>query len=388
MNRKIMKWCVFASAGLLAVAGCCFGNGDSKHGDLSEHGKPIRRGDVLAADGTSLAGIRPKPMDGTVIRTTIDRNLQQQLSTHVRAAYASNRAENAWGIIIKVQTGEILSMVSVPDVETNEFGEVLSDRNNALEMAFQPTTLMKPFTCAIAMNEGIVNADSVISQSDRLWRHGKDMTMRDRLPEPMTVTNALKRHADIVIGKLAVEIGKERLVEYVKKLGSGTKVLKGELPHESVGWIWPNKIFDDHLLPWIGIGGYFQVTPIQIAKAYATLANHGVEVVPYIISEIVDDNGRVLRRHAPDSSPEAIFSPEVADCIVAALPGGTPATTQMYKDRRFSYVDYVASYVGFFPASNPEYVTVVGLSRPKGEHTGMKVAFPIFAAMLPVLDEL
>ena len=75
---------------------------------------------------------------------------------------------------------------------------------------------------------------------------------------------------------------------------------------------------------------------------------------------------------------------------MAALPGGTPATAQMYqdKDRRFSHVDYVASYVGFSPASNPEYVTVVGLSKPKGEHMGMKVAFPIFAAMLPVLDEL
>ena len=300
MNRKIMKWCVFASAGLLAVAGCCFGNGDSKHGDLSEHGKPIRRGDVLAADGTSLAGIRPKLMDGTVIRTTIDMNLQRQLSTHVRAAYASNRAENAWGIIIKVQTGEILSMVSVPDVETNEFGEVLSYRNNALEMAFQPTTFMKPFTCAIAMNDGIVNADSVISQSNGQWKY-KDLVMRDRLTEPMTVTNALRRHADIAIGKLAVEIGKERLVEYVKKLGSGEKMLKDELPRERIGWIWPNDVFDRNNIPWLGIGRYFQVTPIQIAKAYAALANHGVEVNPYIISEIVDDKGSVLRNHKPNS---------------------------------------------------------------------------------------
>ena len=76
MNREIMKRGVFVSAVLWAVAGFCFECVDSKHGDLSEHRKPIRRGDVLAADGTSLAGIRPKPMDGTVIRTTIDRNLQ------------------------------------------------------------------------------------------------------------------------------------------------------------------------------------------------------------------------------------------------------------------------------------------------------------------------
>ncbi len=204
-----------------------------------------------------------------------------------------------------------------------------------------------------------------------------------------------------------MKLGNDRLYEYIRRLGFGTKT-GVELPGETAGLIRPVSKWQPGSIGSVPIGHEVGVTPLQMAAAYASVANDGVRVAPHLVREVRDAEGKTVARTEPES--HRVVSAETAQKLrrmmeevtligtakKAQLEGYTAAgktgTAQKIDPRTHAYsqTKYVASFVGFAPLENPSVVIIVVIDEAVGLHQGGQVAAPVFAAIanqvLPYLD--
>ncbi|MBR4937993.1 MAG: hypothetical protein IKZ22_03885, partial [Kiritimatiellae bacterium] len=255
-----------------------------------------RDGEIVRAAGRAEQIARATPVNGGSVTTTVVPSMQNILADALFKAVSSNRAETAWGIVLNVTNGAIAAMASWPTYDPMKSRDIKDGadyfRNNAAMMNFEPGGLMKPLTYAMALDKGLVTPDTGIDHGNGVWEYnGTKLHDVPGATGVLSVAKALAMRTEIGAGKVGHMMWKDRNIENILRLGFGRKVGGGTIYGEEAGIVWASNRYDTVTLTRLGLGRGLAVTALQIANAYATLANGGKTVAPHLVAKVVSTNG-------------------------------------------------------------------------------------------------
>jgi cell division protein FtsI (penicillin-binding protein 3) len=363
-------------------------------------GTPGERTVELGRDGQAIAGgvyDQRAPVPGWSIVTTIDRDLQYQAQAALEAAVIQQRARGGTVIVMDPRTGDVLAMASYPWFDPNAFEDArpAAIRNRAVTDAFEPGSTSKVITAAAAVQEGAIPLDLTLSVPWTM-RVG-EFTIHDANPHAvlrMTLGDVIARSSNIGAVQVANRVGPDDMATYLSQFGLGSETGVG-FPGESPGITVPFYRWDDVILATTAYGQGITATPLQMASVFATIANDGRWVRPRLVRARVDPEG--TRHDAAPSPTRRVVSVRTARIVSrmlafavehgtganAQVPGyqvaGKTGTARIPLGEALGYVEgeYLASFVGFLPARDPQVVIAAMLDRP-AQRYGSVAAAPLF----------
>jgi cell division protein FtsI (penicillin-binding protein 3) len=378
---------------------------------LERHFDPILRGQpgMLALErapgGLDIAsGMRElvPPTVGADLVLTIDREIQYAAERAVEAAIEEFNAAGASVTVLEVGTGEVLAMASAPLFDPNDRVDGDQDRwrNRPATDVFEPGSVQKTLTVAAAIEEGLVDRDSPIPVPYALQVGGKTFTDAYGHPDEVwPLYKVIERSSNTGSIHIAQQLGPETLERYLREFGYGRSTGSG-FPGESSGMLMPHETWWDTSLPTIAIGQGVAVTQLQLANAFATIANDGVAVTPRVVRGTVDEDGRLVPSNAGEDT--RVLSPETAAEVReileypingeqgtgtrAQIPGyrvaGKTGTARKADPDGPGYSSaFFGTFVGFAPADDPRLVVAVMLDEPQPIYGGL-VAAPVFREVM------
>ncbi len=350
------------------------------------------------ARGNSLSEGLSREIKGNNVILTIDEGLQYILEKNLDDAVLHWKAASATAIMMDPYTGEVLAMASRPTFDLNSPADVPAARrrNRAVTDCYEPGSTFKIVVGTAALEEGVVNPDTRLDCSaGYIEVGGKKVKDAHRLGV-LTFEEVIQKSSNVGTIKVGLRLGKERIYTYIKKFGFGEKT-GFDLPGEVSGWIRSPERWSGTSIGAISIGQEVAVTPLQVLRAYAAIANGGFLVKPHVVSEIRSPAGDVVYKAV--SEPDRIFSEKTTNTFRkilktvteeggtatgAAVDGnqvaGKTGTAQLIAPRtkRYSKDKFVSSFVGFVPADEPRIAMIVVIHEPKGSIYGGVVAGPVF----------
>lgn len=280
-------------------------------------------------------------------KTSIDREVQNALWDALVRYADTNDTGRAWGVVMDARNGAVRSIADTG---------FASESTDGVEcVCYEPGSVLKPFVAAIALDCGIAEVGTKYSTARDDKRYGNLPSDGGHVwPDEMTVGDALVKSSNAVFGKLACEIGQDRLYCGLRSFGFLEKPLSG----------CPKRPWDNAMMSRIGIGEGVVVTALQLARAYVILASEGVDVV---------GSNRVISAGTAKAicqTLERVASKEGtarrADVEGVRVAGKT-GTTQRLADGGPAEGLYHATFAGFFPAVDPKYVIVTTFETKRGE---------------------
>lgn len=338
-----------------------------------------------------------RPDAGMTVRTTIDRAIQRAAERALDGVVERHKPKAAFAVVIDVKTGDVLALANRPTFNPNALDtDPAPRRNHALQDAIEPGSVMKPFTIAAAIEEGLVNEFTAVDCEGGAYYIGRSRIRDDHPHGVVTATEVLKYSSNIGSAKQALAIGADKFIAHFEAFGFGEPT-GIDLPGERSGVMRdPAKIRPIELAT-TSYGQGMTVTGIQLAMATAALANDGKLMVPRIVSEVIDADGLPAWTMKPTVRRQAV-SPETARMVARMMvsvtePGGTATRAQVKgyrvagktgtaeKVENGTYGDgRIGSFMGFLPADRPEVAIVVSVDEPtEGSRYGGIVAAPAFA---------
>jgi cell division protein FtsI (penicillin-binding protein 3) len=336
------------------------------------------------------------PISGCSIQLTIDMNIQQivdeELATGVEAAKGSAGS----AVFMNPNTGEILAIANFPRYDPSDYTKYTFEdsRNRAITDVFEPGSTFKIVTASAALEEGIEKPnDMIFAENGKYTLHGKLVEDFER-EGWITFRRALEVSSNIAFSKIGMKIPPDKFYRYARDFGFGAPT-GIELPGEVQGDLEKPYEWSKISEPFMSFGYEVMVTSLQMAQAYAAIANGGTLMKPYIVGKVVDPNGDVIFRNSP-AVIRRVVSPEVAQTLTGLFVDvvehgtGTPArindllmagktgTAQKLVDGKYSKKFYHASFAGFFPVPNPVIVGFIMVDSPMNGYTGGIAAAPIF----------
>ena len=360
-----------------------------------EPGKEVYRQDA-AGNIIAMINYQP-PTQPPTVQLSIDKYDQYTLYSKLRDGVLINKADSGAAVLVKIDTGEILAMASYPSFNPNNYegATPAQMRNSAINDSYEPGSTVKPLVVMEALERHLVRPDSVI---DTTPYSVNGHLIRDVGHWPrLTMTGILQKSSDIGVSHLALAMPAEALVNTYHAFGLGKPTGLG-LTGESVGY------FPLHRTRWADIEratfsfGYgLRVTPLQIAREYATLGSYGI-YRPLSITRVTPPvMGRQVAN--PETVKEVVHMLESdvlpgGTGLKAAVPGYRLATKTGTAEKMGTSGKYDGGYVnytaGIAPASHPEVALVVMINHPTaGDHFGGSVAAPVFGNIMgPVLKHM
>ncbi len=340
------------------------------------------------------------PRDGYTVALTIDQVIQHIAETELDRAMAEHRPRAATIIVTRPRTGEILAMSCRPTFDSNNPGPAPADarRNRAISDVAEPGSTFKVITVSGALNEGIVNlADRLDCENGAFIYAGR--ALHDAHPfGVLSVEEILYHSSNIGAAKIALKLGPPRLADYISRYGFGRKT-GIELPGEVSGIAHPLSRWSKLSITRIPMGHEIAVTPLQMIMAVNAVASGGQLMKPIIVKSVTDEAGNAIVQARPQLVTQClaprtsvlmtmalrkVVSPE-GTAPKAALDGydvaGKTGTAQKIENGQ--YVNrYYSSFIGYFPASDPQISILISLDDPAGgAYYGGTVAGPIFKAV-------
>ena len=337
------------------------------------------------------------PKSGADVVLTIDQNLQYMLEKSIDSAMERNRSKAAFAIIERVKTGEILAMVSRPGFDPNKFREAkdFQKMNRAIGYNYEPGSTFKVSVIAAALNEKIVNPDQIFNTENGRWLYMGKVLRDYHSYSQLSVADILKKSSNIGAAKIAIMLGDARMDGYLRSFGIGSK-LGLDLPGEETGILASVQKWSGISSSRIAVGQGVAVTGLQMLGVICAIANDGKLMKPYVVKEVVADDGTVLLRRQPQVISIPI-RPDTAALMRRLLArvceeggtgvkarvegfsvGGKTGTAQKPVSGHYSETDYMASFVGFLPVEKPEIGMIVVFDEPQPLHTGGAVSAPVF----------
>jgi len=328
---------------------------------------------------------------GADLTLTIDSTIQSYVQQVLAQARKTWQARSASAVILDPHSGEVLAMATAPAYNANDVSVTPLQllRNRAVTDTYEPGSTFKLVTVAGALSEGVVTPQTQFTLPYSI--KVADKTIHDSHPrgtETMTVSQILTQSSNVGAVRISQRLGTERLARWIKRFGFG-EATGIDFPSESRGIVRPLDQWYGSAAGTIPIGQGIAVTPIQLAAAYAAIANKGVWVQPRLVTTI---GGKA----APASKRRRVVTPAVASQLMTMLGGvvdkgtGTEAEIPNYSvagktgtaqkpdsTGHYSTSKYVASFVGVVPASDPRLVILVILDEPSTIWGG-SVAAPAF----------
>ncbi|WP_159714742.1 peptidoglycan glycosyltransferase FtsI [Blochmannia endosymbiont of Camponotus nipponensis] len=321
---------------------------------------------------------------------SIDERLQHVAYRELNHAIHVNKAESGSIVLIDINTGEILAMANSPSYDPNNFLSIVDKstmRNRAITDAFEPGSTVKPIVIMAALKCNIIKTDSVIDTSTYMinGHQIKDVLHRSKL----TIKEILQKSSNVGVSKLALSMPAAVLVNAYSNFGMGQATNIG-LVGESSG-IYPyNRCWSDIERATFSYGYGLMITPLQLAKVYATIGGMGISRPLSIIR--VDPDSVLGKQIFPRSLVRAVLdmmenvSLSSGRCQSAlkgyrvAVKTGTVKKVGLHG----KYINkYIACTAGVAPASNPRFALAVVINDPKnGHYYGSMVSTPVFSAVM------
>jgi len=339
----------------------------------------------------SPARVIAQPVAGYDVELTLDAELQEIAQRALDDALRRMDADGGDVVMLDPATGEVLAIASRQREGTA--------RPSAFIDTFEPGSIAKIFAAASLLALKRVRPGEHVSGEDGTYRlPGRTITDED--PQPtLTLADAIRVSSNIAIVKFAARLTPAEQYRTLRDFGFGT--LTGiEFPGEAAGRLRPPSEWTRPSAASLAIGYELSVTPIQMAAAYAALANGGLLLQPTLIREVRSPEGRLLYRHEPEPVRRAV-SPEIAtglrDLLRGVVERGTGAeaaltnfpvaaktgTARRVVNGHYAAGQYTASFAALFPADKPQLVLVVKIDNPhKGSHFAAQTAAPVTRSML------
>lgn len=333
---------------------------------------------------------------------TLDATLQSIAEAELARQVEKTKAVAGAVVMMDPKTGEILALANVPTYDPNNIvqSEQAARRNRVVTDLFEPGSTMKPFVVAAAIEEGLITPETeMFCENGRIMVPGWRRPIRDHHPYgTLDVAGVIRVSSNICSAKIGWMLGPQRLYDYLNAFGFD-RLSHVEMPGERRGMVLPPEKWKQLNTTTISFGQGISVTALQLASAYATIANDGVRMQPRIVRKITDQYGTVTRDF-PLQEERRVISAEVAQkmrhmmaAVVsregtasAAIVEGVPAagktgTAQKAENGGYSKSRWLASFAGFLPVENPRVVMVVMVDEPKGMHYGGLIAGPVFKSI-------
>ncbi len=345
------------------------------------------------------------PEQGKNIYLSIEANLQYKLEQIAFETMKNTQAESMMMIAADSNTGEILSYISLPSVDLNEYGsaEEYTKTNRPINDAYEPGSVFKIFTLGIVYDiHGITSNESFLCDGNYEHKLSSGETIRIKCLEHhgwLTPRDALKYSCNDVFGQIGDRISDEAFIEKIRDLGFGSPTgieLSAETPGnvkdpDSKSWSARSK-------PTIAIGQEISVSALQMVQAATAIANGGVPVKLTVIHKITNKDGTVFYEHKPEYK-DRVFSKATADyvlsCMETTAKSGTGSranigdvaigvktgTAQMADKVHGGYsdTDFISSCISIFPVDNPQIILYIVVVKAKGETYGGRIVAPVIA---------
>jgi cell division protein FtsI (penicillin-binding protein 3) len=342
--------------------------------------------------------LRRDPTPGKDVVLTLDAELQDIAEQSLAEAIRESGAQGGDVLFLDPRTGEILAVASQWDGQPDLM---------AFASPFEPGSTAKLFTAAALLALDRVDSTDTVDGENGRWTmtfaSGDTRLLEDthKEPGPLTLAQAIEVSSNIAMAKFSQRLSNREQYDQLRAFGFGSPT-GIELPSESRGVLRrPDRWRPDYSGVSHAIGYEFEVTALQLALAYAAIANDGVLLSPSLVKEVRAPDGTVLYRHRAEPVRRAV-TPEVAARLRDFLRGasgrggtgsraqlgsygvlGKTGTSRRVRDGRYVPGEYIASFAAMFPADDPQLVVVVKIDNPtEGGYYGGEVAAPVVRSML------
>ncbi len=337
------------------------------------------------------------PVDGLDLVLTIDEVIQYIAERELDKAFKKYNAKGASIIVMDPHTGRILAMANRPTYDLNNHSGVSKDvfRNRSICDLFEPGSVFKIVTAAAALEEKRVTEEDVFFCENGSYKVGGRILHDHRPHGRLTFRQVIEESSNIGTVKIAQLLGEDKLYQYVREFGFGSK-LGIDLSGEISGVVQPVRQWSKTSISSIPMGHEVGVTALQLASAISVIANGGQLMRPFIIDSVRDSQGKIIKQNKPVLIRKVI-SVDTALRIKKILTGvieegtgrlgkvagfsaaGKTGTAQKIEPNgRYSHNKFIASFVGFAPAEDPLLTIVVCVDEPHPYYYGGVVAAPVF----------
>lgn len=339
-----------------------------------------------------------RPVDGNHVVLTIDSVVQFITERALARAVDKYDANGGTAIVMDPRSGDILALASLPTFDPNRFRDYppASWRNRAVQDTYEPGSTFKIVTAAAALDQGVVTPSQIIDCNNGSIEIA-NVSIREHGGHRyglMSFEDVLVHSSNVGTIKVGLSLGQTRFFDYIRRFGFGSRT-GIPLPGEASGLVRPTNKWSMLSNASISMGQEIGVTPLQVLRAVATVANGGVRVEPRIVDRVIDDEGKIIYRPetpAPVrviSEKSAALLNEMLKSVVARGTGenaalaehvvaGKTGTAQKAGRGGYSADRFVASFAGYVPADRPRLVILVVVDEPHNGQYGGTVAAPVF----------
>ena len=330
---------------------------------------------------------------GADVWLTIDQSLQFETEKILTKTVKEWNAKSAMAIIMDPNTGEIYAMVNVPTADANEFNHLSDEarRNRAVTDTYEPGSVFKAFTATAGLEDGAIQPGQILHLPVTLELGERTIhDSYDRGPVDWDLETILENSSNIGAVTVAMRDGAENLEAWIHKLGFGSTT-GIDFPGEAEGIVLPLDQWSGSTIGNVPIGQGISVTAIQMVAGYATIANGGIAVTPRLVCRVGDqtlqsqpgerlisERTTSLLRKYLTTVVEGKGAPlaQVEGYTVAGKTG--TAQKPLPDGSGYSNENYIGSFIGFAPVSDPKVVILVMVDEPHPRGTGAAVAAPAF----------
>lgn len=342
------------------------------------------------------------PFNGYDVITTLDIQLQDVAQNSLRQVLAENEADHGCAVVMEVGTGAIKA---IANLKRGKDGSYYEEQNYAVDEFSDPGSTFKLFSTMALIDDGYCTlTDSVNIEGGKIKIHGETMEDASKPNKNiLSLQEVFEKSSNVGVSKLVLKYyaqNPDKFTDRAIDLGLNIKpsfdISSTNNPRIKTR---KNKDWSAISLPWMSIGYEIKMSPMQILMLYNAVANGGKMVKPYMVKEIRHE-GRMIRQIEPVVLKEKICKEATLVSLKKMLEGvvdhgtavnlknadytvaGKTGTAQIYKAGGYDKSSYKASFVGYFPADNPQYTVIVVINEPrKGKYYGAAVAGPVFKAI-------
>ena len=361
--------------------------------DAQLSGEPGKRTTIVDDRGRVLEVVHEDaPAPGNDVVLTIDKEIQFATEQILTEAVEEYEARKATAIILDPQSGEVLAMATTPVFDANEYlaQDAADRRHYPVTDLFEPGSTFKLVVVAAALSAQLVTPDTVFTLPPNIVVGDVSIGEAYEGVEPervMSVTQIVARSSNVGAVTLGLKVGKEDFYRMINAFGF-TRRTGIDAPGEVAGLLLPVDKWNLGTVANVPIGQGISVTAIQLASAYAAVANDGLWVAPHLTKKSA---GEIETRRVVDARVAEQLRAMLKETVesgtgtAAALSGysvaGKTGTAEKALEDGIGYAEdkYLASFVGMIPADRPRVVILVAVDEPQQAHLGSEVAAPVFA---------
>ncbi|MDE5766424.1 MAG: hypothetical protein K2I17_04585 [Clostridia bacterium] len=374
-----------------------------------ENGEIAYTTDIVGVQTENSKIVYREATAGDGIRLTIDMDIQLSAEQAMRSVYQSSGAKRVSCVVLDPNDFGVMAMVNYPSYDLNSVPrddpETLNalSRNCLISDIYEPGSTFKVITSAANIeeylrgNKGAYSPSYVFNGSRTRTVDGTKIKCwsdhSNGKHSNQTLAEALNNSCNPCFTDIALSLGKDKFYEYLTAFGLGN-VTGIDFNGEALGMLVPQSLVRDCDLARIGFGQTVAVSGLQLACATAAAVNGGNYYVPHFLKSIVSSDGKTVEEYKPIIKQQPVS--EKASRLLAEMlegvvkegsgkkayiegykVGGKTGTAQKYEDGHIASGKYVSSFVGFFPANNPQYLALIIVDEPVGTYYGSAVAAPV-----------